>query len=125
RLRKKGRPENRPRAGRGGRRQCSSVGSHHQGHRSRDLDGRGKSQRSYPDFTRPRPGGENNALNFPGRQSRLSLLAESKSGSATTSGYYEADFLGAGTTSNNRQSNSYVFRQRQAFASALFTNGFY
>jgi hypothetical protein len=63
--------------------------------------------------------------NFTGRQSRLSLLAESKFGSVTTSGYYEADFLGAGTTSNNRQSNSYVFRQRQAFASALFTNGFY
>ena len=63
--------------------------------------------------------------NFTGRQSRLSLLAESKFGSATTTGYYEADFLGAGTTSNNRQSNSYVFRQRQAFVSALFTNGFY
>src|SRR5580704_934372 len=63
--------------------------------------------------------------NFTGRQSRLSLLAESKFGSVSTAGYYEADFLGAGTTSNNRQSNSYVFRQRQAFASALFTNGFY
>ncbi len=63
--------------------------------------------------------------NFTGRQSRLSLLAESKFGNVTTAGYYEADFLGAGTTSNNRQSNSYVFRQRQAFASALFTSGFY
>jgi hypothetical protein len=63
--------------------------------------------------------------NFTGRQSRLSLLAESKFGSVTTAGYYEADFLGAGTTSNNRQSNSYVFRQRQVFASALFASGFY
>jgi hypothetical protein len=62
--------------------------------------------------------------NFTGRQSRISLLAESKFGSATTSGYYEADFLGAGTTSNNRQTNSYVFRQRQLFAQAAFTNGF-
>jgi len=62
--------------------------------------------------------------NFTGRQSRLSLLAESKFGSATTSGYYEADFLGAGTTSNNRQTNSYVFRQRQLFAQAAFANGF-
>jgi hypothetical protein len=62
--------------------------------------------------------------NFTGRQSRLSLLAESKFGSATTSGYYEADFLGAGTTSNNRQSNSYVFRQRQVWGQAAFANGF-
>ena len=62
--------------------------------------------------------------NFTARQSRLSLLAESKFGSVTTSGYYEADFLGAGTTSNNRQSNSYVFRQRQVWAQAAFDNGF-
>ena len=61
--------------------------------------------------------------NFSGRQSRLSLLAQSKVGTATLSGYYEGDFLGAGTTSNNRQSNSYVFRQRQAFAQAAFDNG--
>jgi hypothetical protein len=61
--------------------------------------------------------------NFTGRQSRLSLLAEGKLSSATIGGYYEGDFLGAGTTSNNRQSNSYLFRQRQAFASAAFQNG--
>jgi hypothetical protein len=60
---------------------------------------------------------------FTGRQSRLSLLAESKFGFGTTSGYYEADFLGAGTTSNNRQTNSYVFRQRQLFAQAAFNSG--
>lgn len=61
---------------------------------------------------------------FTGRQSRISLLAESKLGSATTSGYYEADFLGAGTTSNNRQTNSYVLRQRQVWAQAAFNSGF-
>jgi hypothetical protein len=62
-------------------------------------------------------------FNFTGRQSRVSLLAESKFDWGTTSGYYEADFLGAGTTSNNRQTNSYVFRQRQAFAQAAFNSG--
>jgi hypothetical protein len=62
--------------------------------------------------------------NFTARQSRLSLLAESKLGSAATSAYYEADFLGAGTSSNNRQSNSYVLRQRLLFAQAAFNSGF-
>jgi hypothetical protein len=57
------------------------------------------------------------------RQSRLSLLAQGKLGSATLTGYVEGDFLGAGTTSNNRQSNSYVFRDRQLFAQAAFENG--
>jgi hypothetical protein len=61
--------------------------------------------------------------NFTGRQSRISLLAETKLANVNTSGYYEADFLGAGTTSNNRQSNSYVLRQRQVFAQAAFSNG--
>ncbi|HWZ99114.1 MAG TPA: hypothetical protein VN025_15250 [Candidatus Dormibacteraeota bacterium] len=61
--------------------------------------------------------------NFTGRQSRATLLAESKIGSAKLTGYYEADFLGAGTTSNNRQSNSYVFRQRQLFGQVALDNG--
>ena len=61
--------------------------------------------------------------NFTGRQSRLSLLAESKVGTFKLTGYYEADFLGTGVTSNNRQSNSYVFRQRQLFAQAALDNG--
>jgi hypothetical protein len=60
---------------------------------------------------------------FEGRQSRLSMLAQGKLASATLAGYVEADFLGAGTTSNNRQTNSYVFRQRQLFAQAAFDNG--
>lgn len=62
-------------------------------------------------------------MNFSARQSRLTLLAESKIGSAKVSGYFESDFLGAGTTSNNRQSNSYVFRMRQGFGRVDFDNG--
>jgi hypothetical protein len=64
--------------------------------------------------------GENS---FTARQTRLSLLAESKVGSAKLTGYYEADFLGTGVTSNNRQSNSYVFRQRVLYGQAAFDNG--
>src|SRR5215472_1112489 len=52
-------------------------------------------------------------LNFTGRHSRISLLVESAIGSAKATGYYEIDWLGACTTSNNRQSNSYCQRQRQ------------
>ena len=61
---------------------------------------------------------------FSARQTRTTLLAESKVGPAKLSGYFEMDFLGAGTTSNNRQSNSYVFRQRQLWAQAAFDSGF-
>jgi hypothetical protein len=60
---------------------------------------------------------------FTARQSRLTMLAQGKVGSATLTGYVEGDFLGAGTTSNNRQTNSYVFRQRQLFAQAAFESG--
>jgi hypothetical protein len=62
--------------------------------------------------------------NFSARQSRASLLAETTIGSAKATGYYEGDFLGAGTTSNNRQTNSYVFRQRQVWGQAAFDSGF-
>ena len=71
----------------------------------------------------------NNALsritenNFTARQSRLSLLLETKIGSAKVTGYVETDFLGTGVTSNNRQSNSYVLRYRQFWARAAFENG--
>ncbi|HMD07022.1 MAG TPA: hypothetical protein VKH63_05760 [Candidatus Acidoferrum sp.] len=64
-----------------------------------------------------------NENNFTARQSRVSMLVQGKVGSAALTGYLEADFLGAGTTSNNRQSNSYVFRQRQLYAQAAFDNG--
>ena len=63
--------------------------------------------------------------NFTARQSRLMLLADTKIGSAKVNMYYEGDFLGAGVTSNNRQSNSYVFRQRQLWASLKFDSGLY
>ncbi|MGA2353499.1 MAG: hypothetical protein ABSG02_03320 [Terriglobales bacterium] len=58
-----------------------------------------------------------------GRQSRISLLAEGKIRDAKLSGYYEADFLSAGVTSNNNQSNSYTLRQRQVWAQAALDNG--
>jgi hypothetical protein len=61
--------------------------------------------------------------NFSGRQSRGSLLVETRIGTAKVSGYYEADFLGTGVTSNNRQSNSYVLRQRQAWAQVALDGG--
>lgn len=61
--------------------------------------------------------------NFTARQSRLSFLGESKVGSAKVTGYYEADWLGTGVTSNNRQSNSYVFRQRILYGQAALDNG--
>lgn len=63
--------------------------------------------------------------NFTARQSRLMLLADTKIGSAKVNMYYEGDFLGTGVTSNNRQSNSYVFRQRQLWASLKFDSGLY
>ena len=52
------------------------------------------------------------------RQSRLTLLAEGKTSWGTLRGYFEGDFLGTGITSNNNQSNSYVFRQRILYAEA-------
>jgi hypothetical protein len=61
--------------------------------------------------------------NFTARQTRATLLAETKIGSAKATAYYEGDFLGAGTTSNNRQSNSYVFRQRQVWGQVAMDNG--
>ena len=58
-----------------------------------------------------------------GRQSRVSMLAEGRLASAKISGYVEADFLSAGVSSNNNQSNSYSLRQRQAWGQAAFDNG--
>lgn len=53
---------------------------------------------------------------FSGRQSRLALLMESKMRWGVVRATLEGDFLGTGTTSNNNQSSSYVFRQRIALA---------
>ncbi len=52
------------------------------------------------------------------RQSRVTLLAEGKTSWGTLRGYYEADWLGTGTSSNANQSNSYVLRQRVIYAQA-------
>jgi len=77
-----------------------------------------------------------NSLNYPGagqntiseffgsgRQSQITMRAEGKAGNTKLTGYYEADFLSAGVTSNNNQTNSYTLRQRQAFAQAASSNG--
>ena len=61
--------------------------------------------------------------NFSGRQSRLSFLFEGKADNVKLTGYYELDWLGAGVTSNSRQSNSYVMRQRQIWGQAALSNG--
>jgi Skp family chaperone for outer membrane proteins len=58
-----------------------------------------------------------------GRQSRVSLMAEGKANWGTMRGYVEADFLSAGTNSNNNQSNSYVMRQRVVWAQAALNSG--
>lgn len=58
-----------------------------------------------------------------GRQSRIAILGQGKLENMTIGGYYEGDFLGTGITSNNNQSNSYVFRQRQVWAQAAMNNG--
>ncbi len=58
-----------------------------------------------------------------GRQTRFSMLAQGKWGTTSLTGYGEMDFLAAGTTSNNNQSNSYVLRQRQLWGQAALANG--
>src|SRR3954470_22866355 len=62
-------------------------------------------------------------FNASGRQSRLAILAEGKIGTWTGRGYWESNWLSAGTTSNSNQSNSYTNRQRQIFAQAESTKG--
>ena len=67
--------------------------------------------------------GQNRVSEFygSGRQSRISMLVEGKlSDELKYGGYYETDFLSAGVTSNNNQSNSYTLRQRQFWAQAAY-----
>src|SRR5215469_5215327 len=52
------------------------------------------------------------------RQSRVSMMVEGKVDWGTLRGYWEADWLGTGISSNNNQSNSYVLRQRVLWAQA-------
>jgi hypothetical protein len=63
-------------------------------------------------------------LNFSGRQSRVGGLFQGDTGKFKLSGYVEADFLSAGVTSNNNQSNSYSLRQRQIWGQAATKSGF-
>jgi hypothetical protein len=74
----------------------------------------------------PFPGNELSKVwenNFTARQSRLSVLAEGKAGTTKLTGYWETDWLGTGVTSNNRQSNSYVNRQRQIWGQVALASG--
>ena len=57
-------------------------------------------------------------------QSRLAMGVKGKFDWGTAGGYVETDFLGAGTTSNNNQTNSYVLRVRSAFGQATLNSGF-
>jgi hypothetical protein len=51
------------------------------------------------------------------QQSRISLLAQGQVDDATKlAGYFETDFLSAGSSSNSNESNSYTLRIRQAYA---------
>lgn len=58
-----------------------------------------------------------------GRQSRIALNATGRLDKMKLTAYYEMDWLGAGITSNNNQSNSYVARQRQLWAQAALRDG--
>jgi hypothetical protein len=55
-----------------------------------------------------------NDLNFSGRQSQINARVQGKLNDVKIGGYFEGDFLSAGVTSNNNQTNSYTFRQRQS-----------
>jgi hypothetical protein len=68
--------------------------------------------------------GHTSELNFSGRQSRLSVLVQGDAGSYKLTGYWEMDWLGTGTSSNNNQSNSYVLRQRQIWGEGETAGGF-
>jgi hypothetical protein len=68
-------------------------------------------------------GGQTTEFNGSARQSRLSMLAEGKLVNVKLTGYVETDFLGAGITSNDNESNSYVLRLRQGWGQAKFDNG--
>ena len=55
------------------------------------------------------------------RQSRFGLLAQGKANENTITGLMEADFLGVGIASTSNETNSYVLRIRQAWASVTTT----
>jgi hypothetical protein len=63
-------------------------------------------------------------FNATGRQSRLGVLVTAPTEWGKLGAYYEMDFLSAGTTSNDNQTNSYTLRQREAWAQASTKKGF-
>ncbi|MGH9679832.1 MAG: hypothetical protein ACRD4Y_07760 [Candidatus Acidiferrales bacterium] len=80
-----------------------------------------------PFTSTPMPGSSQynvSEFNASGRQSRIAMLVQGAAHNVKLGGYYEADFLSAGTTSNDNQSNSYTLRQRQFWAQAAFSSGF-
>jgi hypothetical protein len=92
-------------------------------YRSRSLN----SDINTPFNSTPYPGAgqaHTSELNFSGRQSRIGGLFEGNTGPFKLSGYVEADFLSAGVTSNDNQSNSYTLRQRQIWGQAATKSGF-
>jgi hypothetical protein len=69
------------------------------------------------------PVGHESQTVFSGRQSRIGLLAFGDPTPDTRiSAYYESDFLGGSSNGNNNESNSYVLRVRQAFASVDYAD---
>ena len=79
-----------------------------------------------PFNTIPTPGASGSSISEffgSGRQSRVSMLVEGKEAGVKMSGYVEADFLSAGVTSNNNESNSYSLRQRQVWGQAALDSG--
>jgi hypothetical protein len=92
-------------------------------YRTRSLN----SDISTPFNTTPYPGAaeaHTSELNFSGRQSRLGGLIEGNTGPFKLSGYVETDFLSAGVTSNENQSNSYTLRQRQIWGQVTTKSNF-
>ncbi len=80
-----------------------------------------------PFNTTPYPGSNEahvSEFNLSGRQSRLGGLFEGNTGPFKLQGYFETDFLSAGVTSNDNQSNSYTLRQRQIWGRAETAKGF-
>lgn len=63
-------------------------------------------------------------FNATGRQSRLAVQVTAPTSWGNVGGYYEMDFLSAGVTANDNQTNSYSLRQREAWAQANTNRGF-
>ncbi len=67
--------------------------------------------------------GQTSEFRITGRQSRIGLLMQGNADDTKLTGFWEADFLGVGISSNSVESNSYVLRVRQFWGQAAFKNG--